>query len=102
MICPAATAVGPVSAACSCSSKHIARDLGISPRTVEAHRRNVLHKLEVGSAYVRSLGSQPNTVFSRFTLTLFCLRKMLVADKAVPQSHQHRRLSAYCFWCQAV
>ena len=31
------------------SSKHIARDLGISPRTVEAHRQNLLHKLEVGS-----------------------------------------------------
>ena len=31
------------------SSKHIARDLGISPRTVEAHRRNLLHKLKVGS-----------------------------------------------------
>ena len=31
------------------SSKHIARDLGISPRTVEAHRRSLLHKLEVGS-----------------------------------------------------
>jgi len=31
------------------SSKHIARDLGISPRTVEAHRQNVLHKLKVGS-----------------------------------------------------
>ena len=31
------------------SSKHIARDLGISPRTVEAHRQNLLHKLDVGS-----------------------------------------------------
>jgi len=31
------------------TSKHIARDLGISPRTVEAHRQHVLHKLEVGS-----------------------------------------------------
>jgi FixJ family two-component response regulator len=31
------------------SSKHIAMDLGISPRTVEAHRQNLLHKLEVGS-----------------------------------------------------
>ena len=31
------------------SSKRIARDLGISPRTVEAHRQNLLHKLKVGS-----------------------------------------------------
>lgn len=31
------------------TSKQIARDLGISPRTVEAHRQNLLHKLEVGS-----------------------------------------------------
>jgi len=31
------------------SSKQIARDLGISPRTVEAHRQNLLHKLKVGS-----------------------------------------------------
>ena len=31
------------------SSKHIARDLGISPRTVEVHRQNLLHKLKVGS-----------------------------------------------------
>lgn len=31
------------------SSKHIARDLGVSPRTVEAHRRSLLHKLEFGS-----------------------------------------------------
>ena len=31
------------------SSKDIARDLGISPRTVEAHRRSLLHKLEFGS-----------------------------------------------------
>jgi len=31
------------------SSKQIARDLGISPRTVEAHRHNLLHKLKVGS-----------------------------------------------------
>ena len=31
------------------SSKEIARALGISLRTVEAHRQNLLHKLEVGS-----------------------------------------------------
>lgn len=31
------------------TSKQIARDLGISPRTVEAHRQNLLHKLKVGS-----------------------------------------------------
>ncbi|MGB5717037.1 MAG: LuxR C-terminal-related transcriptional regulator, partial [Gammaproteobacteria bacterium] len=31
------------------SSKEIARALGISSRTVEAHRQNLLHKLEVGS-----------------------------------------------------
>ncbi|MEM8811467.1 MAG: LuxR C-terminal-related transcriptional regulator [Pseudomonadota bacterium] len=29
-----------------CSTKLIARDLGISPRTVEVHRSNVLHKME--------------------------------------------------------
>lgn len=29
------------------TSKKIARELGISPRTVEAHRHSVLHKLEV-------------------------------------------------------
>ena len=31
------------------SSKEIARKLAISPRTVETHRHNLLHKLEVGS-----------------------------------------------------
>ena len=31
------------------TSKHIARDLAISPRTVEAHRKAVLQKMEVGS-----------------------------------------------------
>ena len=31
-------------------SKRIARELAISPRTVEAHRRNLLHKFGVGSA----------------------------------------------------
>ena len=31
------------------NSKEIARALGISSRTVEAHRQNLLHKLEVGS-----------------------------------------------------
>jgi two-component system response regulator DctR len=31
------------------TSKQIARELGISSRTVEAHRQNLLHKLEVGS-----------------------------------------------------
>ena len=30
-------------------SKQIARDLGISPRTVEAHRQSVLRKLGVAS-----------------------------------------------------
>ena len=32
------------------ASKQIARDLGISPRTVEIHRRNVLFKLNAGSS----------------------------------------------------
>ena len=32
------------------SSKEIARELAISPRTAEVHRRNVLHKFGVGSA----------------------------------------------------
>ena len=31
------------------SSKHVASDLGISPRTVEAHRQNLMRKLKVGS-----------------------------------------------------
>lgn len=31
------------------TSRHIARELGISPRTVEAHRHNLLHKLGIGS-----------------------------------------------------
>lgn len=31
------------------TSKEIGKELGISPRTVEAHRHNLLHKLEVGS-----------------------------------------------------
>ena len=31
------------------TSKEIARELDISPRTVEAHRKNLLHKLGVGS-----------------------------------------------------
>lgn len=31
------------------TSKQIARELGVSPRTVEAHRRSLLRKLEVGS-----------------------------------------------------
>jgi FixJ family two-component response regulator len=30
-------------------SKQIARELGISTRTIEAHRQNLLHKLGVGS-----------------------------------------------------
>ena len=34
---------------CGDSSKEIARKLAISPRTVETHRHNLLHKLEVGS-----------------------------------------------------
>jgi FixJ family two-component response regulator len=32
------------------SNKEIARDLGISPRTVEIHRSNMMTKLEVGHA----------------------------------------------------
>jgi len=32
------------------TSKQIARELAISPRTAEVHRRNVLHKFGVGSA----------------------------------------------------
>ena len=31
------------------TSKEIARELGVSPRTVEAHRKNLLRKLEVAS-----------------------------------------------------
>lgn len=31
------------------TSKHIARQLGISPRTIEVHRSNVLHKMEAAS-----------------------------------------------------
>jgi two-component system response regulator FixJ len=32
------------------TSKEIAKELAISPRTAEAHRRNLLRKLGVGSA----------------------------------------------------
>jgi two-component system response regulator FixJ len=31
------------------TSKEIARELGVSPRTVEAHRKNLLRKLDTGS-----------------------------------------------------
>jgi two-component system, LuxR family, response regulator FixJ len=31
------------------SSKHIARELGLSPRTVETHRANLLRKMQVDS-----------------------------------------------------
>jgi len=31
------------------TSKEIARQLGVSPRTVEAHRKNLLRKLEIGT-----------------------------------------------------
>jgi RNA polymerase sigma factor (sigma-70 family) len=31
------------------TSKEVARELGVSPRTVEAHRRNLLRKLEIGT-----------------------------------------------------
>jgi FixJ family two-component response regulator len=34
---------------CGDSSKEVARKLAISPRTVETHRHNMLHKLEVAS-----------------------------------------------------
>lgn len=31
------------------TSKEIARELGVSPRTVEAHRQNLLRKMEIAS-----------------------------------------------------
>jgi len=42
------------------TSKQTARQLAISPRTVEAHRRNILGKLELGSAkeLIRRLGAR--------------------------------------------
>jgi DNA-binding CsgD family transcriptional regulator len=35
------------------TGKEVARELGVSPRTVEAHRKNLLHKL--GIATVKAL-----------------------------------------------
>ncbi len=44
------------------TNKQIARELAISPRTVEAHRQNVLRKLEVGSIKELMLQMNQNRV----------------------------------------